>query len=211
MVRTTNSSQDLSRRPARTVAFFAASCLALLALLGTAGCNNTPKPSNVPKATGDKGSAMAGPKVDVHIPGTVLTSKPKPWDLSTPESAVRSYLDWTNYSYRTATSDASSATMSPKEAVRVDSYVQYNTESKKLLDQELKSISFGKPSVGATSTTITTTEQWTYTYRSVEQGNKIVGGPFDVSYDARYTVIKQKNGQWVVDAVAATKTSGTLK
>jgi hypothetical protein len=94
--------------------------------------------------------------------------------------------------------------------VRVDSYVQYNIEQKRLIDQTLKSITFGTPRVGSTSTLVPTKEQWTYRYVSTETGNKTVGGPYSASYDTTYTVVKAKNGNWVVDSVKASP-QGTVK
>jgi hypothetical protein len=147
---------------------------------------------------------MAGPAAEVNITAAMLAAKPKPWDLSTPESAVRSYLDWTNYAYRIATSEAASATTGPDEGTRVDSYIQYNLEKKRLTDQQLTSISFGKPSTTATATLVPTKEQWKYSYLSIEQGNKVLGGPYTASYDVVYTVVKNKNGGWQVYSVKAT-------
>ena len=149
---------------------------------------------------------MAGPPADVHITAQAVASKPKAWVLSTPESAVRSYLDWTSYAYRIATSDAATATMGPDEGARVDSYIQYNLENKKLM----KSISFGKPSVGSTSTLVPTKERWSYRYASIDVGNKTVGGPFSARYDATYTVVKSKKGDWQVYSVDA-KAIGKVK
>ena len=99
--------------------------------------------------------------------------------------------------------------MGSDEAVRVDSYTQYNIEKQRMLDQTLTAITFGKPSVGATSTLVPATEQWTYRYISIKRGNASVGGPYTASYDTTYTVVKGKQG-WTVYSVAA-KANGTVK
>ncbi|MEI6624681.1 MAG: hypothetical protein WCP28_22560, partial [Actinomycetes bacterium] len=107
------------------------------------------------------GASMAGPVVDINVTPSAVASRPKPWVLSTPQSAVRSYLDWISYAYRTGNSSAAKATMISYEEVRVDSYVQFNIEKTQLIDQTLTSITFGKPSVGSTSTLVPAKETWT--------------------------------------------------
>ena len=159
--------------------------------------------STANQKTAEVGAGMGGPQMTVHISPQAINTKPKPPDLSTPQSAVRSYLDWVSYAYRIGQSDVASPTMGPDENVRVDAYVQYNFQSKKLLDQQLMSVTFGKPSTGATSTTVPASEKWTYHYSSIEQGNKTLGGPYAASYDTVYTVIHTKSG-WQVYSVKAT-------
>jgi hypothetical protein len=183
--------------------------VAIVALISAAGCGGASQAKS--SATGgsstsaaDRGLHMSGPAVDVHIPAAVLAAQPKKWDLSTPESAVRSYLDWTTYSYRVANSDASSLTATAQEGVRVDSYVQYNIQKKQLIDQTLTRITFGKPTTEATHTLVATTEDWKYSYLSIAQGNPVLRGPFTVSYDVVYTLLKTPGNAWVVDSVKAT-------
>ena len=130
--------------------------------------------------------------------------------LTTPESAVRSYLDWVSYANRNGQSSLATATMTPSEGVHVDSYIQYNLQKSRLIDQTLTSITFGTPTVGSTSTLVPTKEKWTYRYVSIAVGNKLVGGPYTVDYDVTYTVVKSSNGDWLVDSVDA-KASGTVK
>jgi hypothetical protein len=160
-------------------------------------------------ASAPVGAHMGGPAVDISVTATMVADTPSPWVLSSPASAVRSYLDWTSYAYRIAFSGAASATMSAAEFVRVDAYVQLNIEKKQLIDQSLTSITVGKPVVETTHTLVPTKEQWTYTYLSIAVGNEILGGPYTASYDTTYTVFK-KDGHWVVDSVAA-KALGTVK
>ena len=153
---------------------------------------------------------MAGPAALVHVSEAAVKATPPRWVLTTPESAVQSYLDWTSYAYRVGQSVTASATTGPGEQVRIDSYVQYNIEQKRLIDQKLDSIVFGKQSSGTTSTLVPAKEKWTYSYLSTSQGNKVVGGPYTATYDTVYTVIKNKNGDWVVASVKATP-KGTVK
>ena len=147
---------------------------------------------------------MSGPPVDVHISAEAVKAHPASLDLATPESTVRSYLDWVTYSYRTARSDTASSTMSPKEGVRVDAYIQYNIEKQRLLDQKLTSITFGKPSINGTTALVPAQENWTYSYLSINTGNGVIGGPYSASYDSTYPVLKAKDGTWRVDSVKAT-------
>lgn len=153
---------------------------------------------------------MAGPAADVYISQAAIANRPQPWVLTTPESAVRSYLDWTSYAYRIGQSSFATATMSSYEEVRVDSYVQYNIQQKRLMDQTLKSITFGTPSVETLRAILPAKEKWTYRYVSIDTGNKVIGGPYTASYDSTYTVVKAKNGDWVVDSVKATP-QGTVE
>lgn len=183
----------------------------LLALTGCLGGASSTTKTGSTEASAAVGRNMAGPNVQVYIPASVIANKPKPWDLSTPESAVRSYLDWTSYAYRIAESSAATATMSPEEEVRVDSAIQYGLENKKITDMQLTSVEFGKPSKTATSTLLPLKEQWSYSYRSVSKGNKVIAGPYTVNYSSQYTVVKNQNGDWVVTLVRAEKTGGTLK
>jgi hypothetical protein len=155
------------------------------------------------------GANMAGAQASVHIPQSAISAKPAPWVLSTPTSAVRSYLNWLSYAYRIATSNVATPTMGGDQNVRIDSYIQYNLENKRLIDQTLTSIAFGTPVVESTHTLVPTKEKWSYSYLSIEVGNKVLSGPYTASYDTTYTVSKAKQG-WVVDAVAV-KAIGTVK
>jgi len=184
-----------------------------MALIMMAGCSDGSRAS---KGTGSvdtsatNGAAMAGPQVQVNISQAAMDSRPKAWVLSTPQSAVRSYLDWTAYAYRVATSDVATPTMGAAEGVRVDSYVQFNLQKSRLLDEELSSITVGKPTIEATHTLVPTKEHWRYSYLSIEVGNKRLDGPYTVSYDTTYTVVQTKSGTWVVDS-AVVKALGTVK
>ena len=153
---------------------------------------------------------MAGPAQTVVISKQAIADKPEPWDLTTPESAVRSYLDWMSYAYRITESSAATPTMSAEQEVRVDSYVQYNLQKSQILDQTLKSITFGKPSVEGTTALLPAKEKWTYRYVSIKEVGKTLAGPFTASYDTTYTVVKNKKGGWVVDTVAV-KALGDVK
>jgi len=158
-----------------------------------------------------RGAHMGGPAVDIRVTPEAVAAKPRPWVLKTPESAVRSYLDWSSYAHRIGQSDVAYPTMSTYEQVRVDSYVQYNVQKFQLIDQTLQSITFGKASVSGTGAVLPAKEKWTYRYLSVKTPGKVLSGPYNASYDTTYTVIKDsKTKTWVVDSVQA-KAIGEVK
>lgn len=188
-------------------------CLAAVAAVALTGCSGAASGAKSPaksETTKQVGASMAGPVQKIVISKQAVASKPRPWDLSDPKSAVQSYLDWTSYAYRIAESSAATPTMSAAEEVRVDSYLQFNLQKSRILDQALDSVVFGKPSAGATSTTVPVRENWTYRYVSISEVGKTLEGPYKAIYDATYTVIKNSKGQWVVDSVVA-KALGEVK
>lgn len=186
----------------RTTRVMLALAMLPLALTGLAGCGA--EEADVAGETSPTvGAAMAGPVVNVSVSEEALASEPETLDLSTPEAAVRSYLDWTSYAYRTAQSRVALPTMSSFQEVRVDSYVQYNIQQGRLLDQELKSLTVGTPREDAERVHVPVKETWSYTYVSIEDEGKVIGGPYEVSYDATYTVVPQGD-DWVVNEVKAT-------
>ena len=195
-------------RTARLATLCGLAFVVMLTMAGCAGGAKTPSAGSAePSAT--PGAHMSGIPTDVHI-SPALAVAPTTLDLKTPESAVRSYLDWTSFSYRTAQSIVSTATMSAEEQVRVDAYIQFNLEKKQIIDQKLKTITFAAPVVESTATLVPAKELWTYRYVSISTGNKVLGGPYSASYDSTYTVVKAKNGTWVVASVLA-KPLGKVK
>jgi hypothetical protein len=193
---------------AKTVLFCAA-CVALFALAGCSTGGAKTSPASV-EASAPVGHNMAGPTQQVIISKQALANKPQPWVLSTPEAAVRSYLDWTSYAYRIAQSEVATPTMSAFQEVRVDSYNQLNLEQSRVIDQTPQSITFGKSAVEGTHTLVPAREQWTYRYVSIETVGKTLAGPYSVSYDTTYTVIQTKKGDWLVDSVKV-KALGEVK
>ncbi|MBN2840010.1 MAG: hypothetical protein JXP37_03530 [Coriobacteriia bacterium] len=132
---------------------------------------------------------------------------PAPHDLTTPEAAVRSYLDWVSYAYRMANSDIPAATMTPGELVRVDAYIQLNRMDGKGIDQELTSCEVRSASQEATGAVVSATEEWRYRYFSLES-LAYASEPVAISYDTTYTLVASDEG-WLVDRVEATPTGGT--
>ena len=183
-------------------------CLAGIALVAMAGCSGAARDASSDGSedatSGAVGAAMAGAVVDVNVTPEAFASKPQPWVLTTPESAVRSYLGWTSYAYRIGSSTVATATMTMSQEVRVDSYTQLNLEKERVIDQKLTSITFGTPSIEGSRAVVSAKEEWTYSYVSIQTAGKIVGGPYPASYDTTYTVVR--SGQdWVVDSVKVTR------
>ena len=182
-------------------------CVAAMALLAGAGCSRAPESTPSGGGTSMSGSADAA---TIVVTRAALESTPQPWVLATPESAVRSYLAWTSYAYRIGDSRVATDTMTGGEGVRVDAYIQLNLQKYQLIDQELASIAFGKPSIEGTRATVPAKETWRYRYVSTKDAGRTVAGPYSASYDATYTVVKSAGGRWVVDS-AAVKALGAVK
>lgn len=127
---------------------------------------------------------------------------PSPWDLSTPESAVRSYLDWVTFSYRMANSEIPTATMTPEEGVRVDSYIQLNKQSDRGIAQDLESFKVTGVTQETSAAVLTAQESWSYRYFSLST-LKYLSDPLAASYDSTYTLVADPRG-WLVDKVEVT-------
>jgi hypothetical protein len=215
MVRTTGHSHDrpvLVGRLALLLGVVALCCLSLLAMSGCSKAGNGTSAGTTGSAETTSGMSghMAGPPVEVHVSQATIDNSPAAWVLTTPESAVRSYLTWVSYAYRIGQSQMATPTMTAREELPMDSYCQYNLEKGRLLDQTLKSIAFGAASTGTTSTLLPAKESWTYSYLSVKEGNPKIGGPYSIDYESTYTVVKNEKGDWLVDAVQS-KALGTVK
>jgi len=177
-------------------------CLALLLvfILGiSAGCTSDEVAGEAEAA----GAGMGGPAVEVQVTEEALASEPETIDLSTPEAAVRSYLDWSSYAYRIAQPRVALPTMTSYQEVRVDAYIQYNIQKGRLIDQTLESLEVQDIREGEESVEVVVKETWSYNYVSVKNAGEVISGPHEASYDAIYTVVQQGD-DWVVDAVEAT-------
>jgi hypothetical protein len=182
------------------LALAALACAAALLLLQ--GC--TGRGSEQADETDQQGAGMAGPVVDVEVTQAAIESTPTAPVLTSPELAVRSYLEWVSYAYRIGQSQVARATMTTAQEVHVDSYVQYNLQQSRLLDQTLLAATFGAPVIRDGSTLVPVKETWQYRYISATEAGTVLGGPYEVTYDATYTVVPSASGTWAVDAVEAT-------
>lgn len=129
--------------------------------------------------------------------------RPAPWDLSAPDKAVRSYLDWVTYSYRMANSDVSTPTMEPTETVRVDSYIQLNRESGKGIAQTIVRLDIKKVVVNGKTAEVGTFEEYDYRYYDLAKPATFISPIYRATYDATYTVVQGRDKRWRVDHVVA--------
>lgn len=128
--------------------------------------------------------------------------RPAAPDLSSPERAVRSYLDWISYAYRTGAPDEASPTATSEENVRIDSYVRFNLEQGRAIEQTLTAFRIGSVRAEGGTATVTAAEEWRYRYVSAPAGGQ--SSPVHgVSYDTTYTVVRAPDGRWRVDSVEA--------
>ena len=193
---------------ARTIVALFLGTLLALTLLALAGCagTQTPQPASEDEP---RGFGMGGVDQQVHLLASVVEDTPAPWDLTTPEKAVRSYLDWVSYAYRTAESEAASQTQSAHQLVRTDAFVQAQLQEQKLMDQQLVSITFGTPSIEGSSAVLPAEEEWTYRYVSITEAGKTLSGPHTANYETTYKLVKEEHG-WVVDDIEV-KTLGSVE
>jgi hypothetical protein len=179
----------MGRKLRIAMALFAIATVASMGLVGCAG--GTTRQGSAAQSVSPRPSAPASP------------------NLTTPEDAVRSYLDWTSYAYRMANSDVATLTMGPREEVRVNSYTQMNKEQGRVMDQKLVLIKFGTPKTKDNQAIVPAHEEWEYRYLGLAD-EKPTSPMYKASYDTTYTVITVTKGRWVVDNVEA-KALGEVK
>ncbi len=167
----------------RTILVAAVALGLLVGLAGLAGCSRA--------ATGD-------PDNDVVVPDRVIPADP---DLSAPEPAVRSYLEWVSFAYRMANSDIPTATMTPWQAVRIDAYIELNRQNGEGIDQELLAFVVRSSSEDATSAVVAADERWRFRYFGLNT-LRYTSDPLEVSYETTYT-LTLVGDRWLVDQVEA--------
>ncbi|MBU4555737.1 MAG: hypothetical protein KJ747_02560 [Actinobacteria bacterium] len=127
---------------------------------------------------------------------------PAEYDLSTPESAVRSYLAAISFAYRTGNSEAASATMTAWEGVRVDSYIELNRQQSRGIEQTLTAFEVLESSGEEPTMTVTADEAWAYRYFALADGS-YQSEELTAAYRSQYTVVNS-GGIWLVDKVQVT-------
>jgi len=133
-------------------------------------------------------------EAEVHMPQETRNS--------TPEEAVRSYLDWVTFAFRTMDSEVATPTMTPDEASRISYYITMNRAEDKILNQRLDSFEIRSVDISDQVALVAATEEWTYNHKSVAKGT--FDEPIQVSYEATYTVLSF-DGVWRVQSVEATR------
>jgi hypothetical protein len=126
---------------------------------------------------------------------------PRAADHSTPQAAVRTYLDFVTLAYRMANSDVASPALSPWEGVRIDSYIQLNRQQDRGIEQQLVKFTVRSESRDGTRTLLAASEEWRYGYFSLSK-REYSSPKYTVSYDTTYTLVKDPRG-WLVDKVDA--------
>lgn len=173
---------------ARMLAVVLVAALVATALF-VAGCTTDPKSSTA----------------ESQAPGQAVP--PPPPMLRDPKTSIYSYLVWISYAYRVMNSDVASMTFSPYEEVRVNSYVEYNRQEGRAIEQTLTSIAFKSERTKGSTATVAAYEEWEYRYISTQTG-KYTTAPLKASYNTTYTVVYYPDKkQWLVDSVEASATA----
>jgi len=102
----------------------------LMGSLLVTGCNGS-------SVRADEGTGSADTTLAALFPATTPKPgvQPPPPMLRDPRTAVCSYQLWISYAYRVLNSDVASMTFDPYEEVRVNSYVMYNLQEGRAIDQ----------------------------------------------------------------------------
>ena len=178
-------------------------CVLSASIVVMTGCSAAADDTNGQTSEEATGTPQGhGLVIDVKVTPEMRDSEPEPWVLDTPESAVRSYLDWMSYAYRIGDSGVGVSTRSGVQQVRLDAYIQFNLQEKgRLIDQTLTAISFGEPIIEGDTATISAQEEWTFRHLSATEAGKEIAPAKTISYDTTYTLVKTEEGVWVVDGV----------
>jgi hypothetical protein len=168
--------------------FFRMACIALAGWVAAVSAACQPA---TPAAEAPASAAAVGAPV-----------QPAPRDMSTPEAATLSYLEWVSYSYLIADAEVPVATMTAAEAVRVDAYIQLNRMKGQGIHQMLESFAVSSVKQDPTGASVVARESWRYRYFSLET-HEYTGGWLAASYDATYTLVPGPEG-WLVDRVDVT-------
>ncbi|MEI8080476.1 MAG: hypothetical protein WCI74_01340 [Actinomycetes bacterium] len=185
----------------------ALAALALAAVLvGTAFAAGCSSGASTAASTAGSAEATAG-----TFPATTPNpgQQPPPPALQDPRTAVYSYQLWISYAYRVLNSDVASRTFDSEEEVRVNSYVMYNFQEGRAIDQRLLVANVKAWESQGSTATVAMHEEWAYRYISTATG-KYTSPVQNASYETTYTLIRL-NDNWVVHSVQAAPTGGPIK
>lgn len=135
---------------------------------------------------------------------------PPPAMTRAPQTAVYSYALWISSAYRLLNSKVASQTFTPDQEVFVDSYVEYNREQGRAIDQRITGWKVKSLRSEGSSATVAVREDWAYRYIDIGTG-RYSSPPYTVSYDSTYTVVKDPSKGWLVESVEATSVTGPVK
>jgi hypothetical protein len=154
------------------------------------------------------GGASSGVETTSTVDASIAATPtlPPPWSLKNPENAVVSYLYWISVAYRTLDSTVASQTFTPNEEVKVDSYVEYNRQQERALEQVPTALRLTTVSATENTATVSAREEWTYRYISTKT-RTYTTAPLAAAYESTYTVVKGQDGLWRVDSVEASATT----
>lgn len=192
-----------SRR--ESISAFVAVVAAALALVGAvqlSGC-------------GGRAEKMPGPSASAEATQGTFPATPNPGEqppppmLKDPRTAVYSYQLWISYAYRVLDSDVASRTFDPFEEVRVNSYVMYNLQAGRAIDQRLLVADIKSSESKGDTATVSMHEEWAYRYISTKSG-KYTTPALSAAYETTYTLVRQKE-DWVVHSVEASSSGGPIK
>lgn len=172
--------------------------LALAAPAALTGCNDATQGGGGGEAT-RSAELTPGEFPDKTPPDPQV---PPPPQLRDPKTAVYSYLLWISYAYRILNSDVATMAFSEYEEVRVNSYVEFNRQEGRAIDQRLIDFKIKDVESKGDTATVTAREQWRYRYIDITTGD-YQGPALDVTYDTKYTVVDKKEKGWLVDEVTA--------
>lgn len=191
-----------SRR--RTQVLFAfAMAVVLSSVVFCAGCRSDAGRRTDPSASNETTSGSF--PATTPNPGV----QPPPPMLNDPRTAVYSYQLWISYAYRVLKSEVASRTFDSFEEVRVDSYVMYNFQQGRAIDQRLLAAKLKAWESAGSTATVSMHEEWAYRYISTQTG-KYTTPVLKAAYETTYTVVRQKDN-WVVHSVEASSSGAPVK
>lgn len=123
-------------------------------------------------------------------------------NLTSPQDAVRSYLDEITFAYHSADSSVASQTMTAYEWVRVDAYIEKNRQEGRGIEQTVTAFEISGEAGTEPTVTVSAEEAWMYRYFSLEDGS-YQSEELTAAYQTEYTVVME-DGLWKVDKVKAT-------
>jgi len=169
-------------------------CMTLLIFASLFGCAAT---------GGNGGPAAEEPAIEDGASEESPTAQfipPENTDLSTPESAVRTYLDWISHAYRIKNSHVAWDYMTSWEFVRVDAYMQKNLAAGRGIDQQLTAFDITQVTGSETTKSVDTYEGWTYRYFGSD--GEYISEELTATFTNRYTVVRDaQRNLWLVDKV----------